>query len=236
MILGKSLNHSELQSLQNEEKNACLSNLIESLWIKWCTQNLPIKCYINVRVYVDTKILTAQQGRFKACRNTYNTRQKVNAILIEVQIYLFIRSKYLLSSNMGQMTCSNGVQRSSEEEELPACPLNAPCQDYSPDLTVSLMLSVWLSFLPTTVKLMIWFDFLSLQGLPLVWRWFPPSVSLPLLYLSLTWRWKGERMDQLWKHTCLDSALSKLHDLGTFPDIFESGDPLYTVGEIILTW
>ena len=120
--------------------------------------------------------------------------KKVNAILIEVQIHLFIRSKYLLSSNMGQTTCLNWVQRSSEEEELPACSLNAACQGYSPDLTVSL-LSVWLSFLPTIVKLMMWFDFLSLQGLPLVWKWFPPSVSLSLLYLSLTWRWKGERMD-----------------------------------------
>lgn len=40
---------------------------------------------------------------------------------------------------MSQMTRSNEAQRSSEEEELPACSLNAPCQDYAPDLTVTLM-------------------------------------------------------------------------------------------------
>lgn len=38
----------------------------------------------------DTEILTAQEQRFKARReNTYHTRQKVNASLIEVQIYGF---------------------------------------------------------------------------------------------------------------------------------------------------
>ena len=46
---------------------------------------------------------------------------------------------------MSQMTCSNEEQRSSEEEELPACSSNAPCQDYAPDLTVTLMSPVWLS-------------------------------------------------------------------------------------------
>ena len=40
------------------------------------------------------QILTAQDERFKAQRSTYNTRQKANAILIEVRIYLLIQNIY----------------------------------------------------------------------------------------------------------------------------------------------
>lgn len=56
-----------------------------------------------------------------------------------------------------------------------------------------------------------------------------PIPPLPLFFAHL----KMRRLN--WKHTDLDSALSKLCDLGTLPNLPESGD-VRTAGWIILIW
>lgn len=124
---------------------------------------------------------------------------------------------------MSQMTCSHEAQ-SSEEEELPACSSNAPCQDYAPDLTVTLMSPVRLSLSNyCKVHHVVGFPFTTMISHRSENDFPQPLPPLPLSFAHL----KMRRLN--WKHTDLDSALSKLCDLGTLPNLPESGD-VHTAG------
>lgn len=103
--------------------------------------------------------------------------------------------------------CSNEGKRSSAEEELPACSLNAPCQAHPSDPTVSPQLSVWLPLLPNVVKLMVP-SLLSFpcKDLPLVWIRFPPQpfpASPPSFSHLKERRWEdGETETPGWTLPC----------------------------------
>ena len=107
---------------------------------------------------------------------------------------------------MSQMTCSNEVQRSSEEEESPACSLNTPCQDYAPDLTVTLMSLVRVTLSNyCKVHHVVWFPFTTM-----ICHWsendFPqPLPAPPLTHLKMR-RWTSFGNTLTWTLSCPNSV------------------------------
>lgn len=110
MTLSKSLTCSEPQSPQNEDKNAYLLNLLELLWVKWCTLNLTIKCYIiNSKRLLVFRNLQSRRGDLK--HTEIPTVQGKSQCKFDRGMNLFIGSKYLLSLKWSRW-CSDEAQRS----------------------------------------------------------------------------------------------------------------------------